>query len=177
MTKKKSSISEISLFTVGELVIVGLTIGGFFLLSLLDVVVFNITVVLGALLGFAAIVINYAALCISVNRAVNNFIELRGNTEMSDDESQQFAKEHAAPIQNAMKSSMIFRTFSLMAALIVAFLTGLFNPLATAIPMLAFRPLISVLEFVRIKYDKPPNPDNFIKYEYDDENKEEKESD
>ena len=43
--------------------------------------------------------------------------------------------------------------------------------------MLAFRPLLTVLELIRKKYDKKPDPEKFIRYDYDDEDKDEKESD
>ncbi len=177
MNKRNSALGETTLFASCELIVAGLTVLGFFVLSLFGVTEFDYKVILGAALGCALIILNYALLCAAVNRAVNNFVELRGDREMSDEESEQFAKEHAASIQKTMQSSMMLRTFSLIGALVIAFLTGVCNPLATAIPMLAFRPLISLIELVRRKYDKAPNPDNFIKYDIDEENKEEKESD
>lgn len=177
MNKKQSPISEILLFTIGEIIVAALTIGVFFILSLADVTSFDGKVFLGATLGCAAIVINYTMLTVAVNRAVNDFLERRGSREMTDEEIAQFTKENSRSIQNAITFSMFIRTATLLAALLVAFLTGWFNPLATAIPMLAFRPIIAIIEVVRKKHDKAPNPEKFIKYNYDDENKDEKESD
>jgi hypothetical protein len=48
-------------------------------------------------------------------------------------------------------------------------LTGWFNPLCTVIPFLAFKPILSIGEMLRKKYDPAPNPDNFVKYEENDE--------
>lgn len=177
MEKKQSAINEISIFALGELVVAALTVGGFLLLDGLGITEFDLTVIFGAALGFIVIVANYTMLALAVNRAVNNFMELRGKREMSDEEAEKFAAENSMPIQNAIKTSFIVRTVSMVATLIIAFLTSWFNPLATAIPMFAFRPLLTLIEGIRKKYDKKPNPDNFIKYEYKDENNDAKESD
>ena len=176
MNKSKSSFSEITMFTIGEIVIAGLTVLGFFLLDLMGYYTFDLKIVFGAILGSVAITLNYTFLCVAVNRVVNEFLQLRREREMDDDELKKFTTQQSTKIQNTMRSSMMIRTITMAAALIVAFLTGWFDPFATAIPMLAFRPLITFLEIFRRKHDTPPNPDNFIKYDYDDENDEEKEA-
>ncbi len=179
MEKKRSSLNEILIFAIGELAVAALTVGGFFLLELLGVTELDFKVISGALLGCAVIVANYALLSLSVNNAVNKFIELRGSREMSEEEAQKFAAENSLQMQNAIKTSFIIRTVSMMATLVIAFLlTDWFNPLATAIPMFAFRPLLTVIEMIRSRNDKAPDPDKFIKYDYDDDkNDEEEESD
>lgn len=177
--KKRSSVKEISLFAIGELIISALTVAVFLILDLAGVYSFSAKVIFGALLGCAVIVANYAMLSLSVNNAINRFIEMRGDREMSEEEAEQFAAKNSAPIQNAIKTSFITRTVSMMATLVLAFITGWFNPLATAIPMFAFRPLLTVLELIQSKDRKKPDPSKFVKYDFEDEdkNKEEEESD
>ena len=96
---------------------------------------------------------------------------------LSEEDAEAFAKKNSAPVQNAIKTSFILRTASMVVALVVAFLTKWFNPLATAIPMFAFRPLLTVVDAVMRKNDKTPDPSKFIRYEDNDldDNKEEKE--
>lgn len=168
MEQNKMPQREIFTLAIGEVVVAALVCGGFAVANALGAYSFDYRVITGALLGGVVTVANYALLTISVNNAVNNFMALRGSREMTDEEADRFAAENSAPIQNAIKSSFIIRTVSMMATLLIAFITGWFNPLATAIPLLAFRPLISIGEIIRKKYDKAPNPDNFIKYENND---------
>ena len=73
---------------------------------------------------------------------------------MSDEEAEKFAAENSMPIQNAIKTSFIVRTASMLATLVIAFLLDWFNPLATAIPLLAFRPLLSAIELIKGKAAK-----------------------
>lgn len=165
-------INELLPLAVCEGAVVLLILLGAGILHFLDIFKFNITVLTGALLGALVTVVNYLFLTLSVDRAVNNYMTMRGDREMTDEEAQKFAAENSMPIQNAIKTSFIIRTISMLAALLVAFLTKWFNPLATAIPLLAFRPLLSVIEMIKGKKAADPNPENFIKYE-----NEEKESD
>jgi DNA replication and repair protein RecF len=81
-------------------------------------------------------------------------VNRRKYVQRLEEEAEKFSQEHSAPIQNAIKLSFIIRTASMLAALLVAFLTGLFNPLTTAIPLLAFRPLLSVTESIKGKMKK-----------------------
>ena len=153
--KKNSCIKESLPLVIGEFVVSLFTVGAFALLSLVfkaDFWVLDLGVALGVILGSAVTVFNYVFLIISVNRAINNFLLLRGEREMSDEEAEKFAAENSMGIQNAIKSSFILRTLSMLAVLILAFLLGdLFNPLATVIPLLAYRPILYVSELIRAK--------------------------
>jgi uncharacterized membrane protein AbrB (regulator of aidB expression) len=73
---------------------------------------------------------------------------------MSDEEAEKFAAEHAMPVQNAIKTSFIIRTVSMLAALVVAFLLDWFDPIATAVPLLAFQPLLTAIEIIKGKIKK-----------------------
>ncbi len=165
MNENKLPRKEILALALGEVIVAALVCVGFVVADALDFATFDYRVITGSLLGVAVIVLNYVFLTLSVNRAVNDYLALRGDKEMDDDEAAKFAAENSMPIQNAIKTSFIIRTVSMLAALLVAFLTEWFNPLATAIPLLAFRPLLSLCESMRKKADKAPDPEKFIKYD------------
>jgi hypothetical protein len=170
-------IKDTAPMIVGEGIVMLAVILGAVVLDLIDVIKFDARIVAGAILGAAISCLNYIFLTVSVDKAINDYMALRGNKEMSDEEAEAFAKKNSAPVQNAIKTSLMLRTFSMMAALIFAFITKWFNPVAMIIPLFAFRPLLTVVDFVQKKKDKTPDPSKFIKYSYDDEEKEEKESD
>lgn len=163
---------------VCEIVIMLITILGAGVLDLLGVIVYDHTIPLGVWLGAILSVLNYMFLTASVDKQINLYIELRGKREMSDEEAENFAKKHAAAVQNAIKTSFILRTVSIMAALLVAFITKLFNPIATVIPLLTFRFVLSVLEGIKRRSEPKPDPSKFIHYPNEDEDKnKEEESD
>ena len=164
---------DIALLTLCELAVATLVVIGYLVADAAFDIEFTYRAITGAVLGVLVTVLNYVFLTLSVNRAVNNYLELRGTREMTDEEAEKFARENSAPIQNTIKTSFIVRTFTMLAALVVAFVLDWFSPLATAIPLLAFRPLLSAIETVRMKRDAAPNPEKFIKYD----DQEEKESD
>ncbi len=143
---------------IGEIAVSLVTVGLFALLDLVfeaDFWTVDLGVVLGTLLGSAVTVFNYLFLILSVNSAINKYLALRGTHEMTDEEAEKFASENSAPIQNAIKISFILRTTTMLVTLVIAFLLGdLFNPLATAIPLLAFRPIMYVSEIIKGKMAK-----------------------
>lgn len=158
----KKEILTLLILELGAAILVTV---GYLVLDVMELATFDYRVITGGALGVAVTVLNYLFLTLSVNSAVDNYLALRGDKEMDEEEAAKFASENSMPIQNAIKTSFIIRTVSMLAALLVAFLTKLFNPIATAVPLLAFRPLLSMMEIMRAKQDKKPNPDNFIKYE------------
>lgn len=166
---KKENNRELRVLIFGEAAVAVLTVAGAFLVSLFSEYVFGFSAVTGALLGALIVVLNFAFLSLSVNRAVDEYLAVRGSREMTDEEAERFTAENSMVIQNKIKTSYIIRTTTMMAALVIAFLTGWFNPLCTVIPFLAFKPILSIGEMLRKKYDPAPNPDNFVKYEENDE--------
>lgn len=171
---KKENNRELRVLILGEAAVAVLTVVGAFLVSLFSEYVFGFSAVTGALLGALVVVLNFAFLSLSVNRAVDEYLAVRGSREMTEEEAERFTAENSMVIQNKIKTSFIIRTATMLIALVLAFLTGWFNPLCTAIPMLAFKPILTVGETLRRRSDPTPNPDNFVKYE---DNEEEKESD
>ncbi len=105
-------------------------------------------VISGAVLGTAATVINFFALCYSVNRAVDKYMTVRGDAEMSEEEAQKFANENAMKVQNEVTKSYLLRTLILVGACALLF-TGWFNVITVVIPMLLQRPLIVLIEKIK----------------------------
>ena len=168
MNENKSN-REITVLLFGEAAVALITVLGAFVLSLFLEFEFGYTVITGALLGAAVVVLNFAFLSISVNRAVDEYLAVRGSREMTEEEAERFTAENSMVIQNKIKTSYIIRTTTMLVALVIAFLTGWFNPLCTVIPFLAFKPILSIGEILRKNNDTAPNPNNFIKYENNDE--------
>ena len=151
--KNKPSL-DIILLTICELAVSALVIVGFLVADMASAAEFSYRIITGAALGALVTILNYVFLTLSVNRAVNNFIALRGDREMTDEEAESFANENSAPIQNAIKLSFIIRTATMLIALVIGFLLDVFNPIATAIPLLAYRPLLYVVESIKGKITK-----------------------
>ena len=174
MKKDLSYLKGVFALALGELITAALVVLGFFLCNIAFDTGFSYRVFMGALLGAVVTVGNYLALIISVNRQIEKYLALRGSREMTDEEAEKFTNEHSMRIQNSMRVSYIARTVTMLAALVAALLLDWFSPLAVAIPLLAYRPILTVSELLRRRNEPLPNPENFI--DYKDEN-EEKESD
>ena len=154
MNENKTSKKDILTLLFLETAVAVLIILGYIALDMLGMADFEWRVISGAMLGVAVIVLNYLFLTLSVNRAIEGYLALRGDREMDDEEAEKFAAENSMPIQNAIKVSFITRTVTMLGALLIAFLTGWFNPLATAIPLILFRPLLNIMEIIKGKVKK-----------------------
>ena len=146
MQKKDSGFFTVAALLLGELAVSALTAAVFSLLGY-----FSYKVITGVLLGSAVAVLNLLILTVSVNRAVDRFMALRGDKEMSDEEAEQFAAKHAAEISNVQRASFLIRSFSMMGALVLAFITKQFDVIATVIPLLAFQPILIATELLKRK--------------------------
>ena len=122
---------------LGEIIVSALTVGVYLFIGQ-----YSYKVLTGVILGSAVIILNFLFLYVSMNRAVDNYMALRGDKEMTEEEAEKFAKENAMIIQNATKLSYLVRTFSMVAALIVAMISKHFDVIATIVPLLAFRPIL-----------------------------------
>ena len=132
---------------LGE-VVVGILISAVYLI----IRRFDYTVVTGAALGGAVTVINFLILSVAVNRAVNRYITERGDKELNEEEAEAYAKEHGMAVQNAMTKSYLLRMLLMIGSLVLAMISGWFNPLATVIPLLMYRPILYVTEFIKTKF-------------------------
>ena len=151
MDNKKGGLSSTLgsglLVLICEAIVSLITVAVFFLVGHLDY-----TVVAGVALGSAVTVANYLVLAITVNRAIDRYMELRGTKEMTDEEAEAFASKHTMEVQNAASRSFLIRTVSMLGTLVAAFLlTSWFSPIATAVPLLMFRPVLYVMELIKSK--------------------------
>lgn len=149
--KGSSTYIDTLYLAVGEAIVAALVTGVFILLGIFGVARFDYTVVTGALLGGAVTVLNFFILSLAVNRAVAGYIEARGTEEMSEEEAEEFSKRHGMDVQNAMTKSYLVRTVLMAAALVLALITKLFNPIATVVPLIMYRPIIYVIEYIKTK--------------------------
>ena len=149
--KNKNNAKEIIFMAIGECLVAIIVVLGFLIAGAFNLYEFSYQIITGAILGVIVTLLNYTFLILSVDKAINGFLALRGEKEMDEEEAERFAAENAMPVQNAIKTSFIIRTASMLVTLVIAFLLDWFNPLATAIPLLAFRPLLTVIEIIKGK--------------------------
>jgi len=146
MKKTNIPVFETLFIAVGEAVVSAIVIGIFALIRK-----FSYTVLTGAALGSALVVLNFLFLSIVVNRAIDRSMAERPEGELSDEELEEFTKKAAFGVQNAARLSYFVRMITMLAALVVAFVSSRFDVIATLVPFLALRPLIMVQEFFRKK--------------------------
>ena len=140
---------EVISLTIGESAVVLLTVLGFVIYGLLGGDVPLYKAILGALLGALVTIGNMLVLSLSVNRAINKYLELRGTREMSDEEAERFANENGVIIQAAITRSYILRSISMVAVLVGALLIPVFNVVATVIPLAMYRPIMYITELIK----------------------------
>lgn len=146
MNKKNTAIKETSFIALGELVVSAIIIAVYLIIGH-----FSYKVVTGVCLGSAVIILNYLFLSISVNRALDAAMENRGEGELDEEATEKFVAENTAKLQSTVKLSFIIRSISMIAALVIAFLTKQFDVIATLIPLVMLRPIIMVEEYFRKK--------------------------
>ena len=146
-TKSKLSVYIDSLWlALGEVLVALAVVGGF---AIFDK--FSYKVVTGAVIGGVVTVFNFLILSISVNRAIDKFINGRGTEEMSDEDAQAYVQKCGMSVQVAMVRSYVLRIIFMIGVLAVAMISGWFSPLATVIPLLMYRPILYVVEFIKAK--------------------------
>ena len=145
MTQNKFPKKELIILAIGEAICVLVTILAFLGVSLTGIIEFEFSyrVITGALLGAAVVILNFIFLSASVNMAVDEYMALRGDKEMTEEEAEEFASKNTGLIQNAVKKSFTVRVVSIAATLVIAFLLDWFNPIATIVPVLAYQPLLT----------------------------------
>ena len=147
MKKTKLPLYETLAMIIGE-IITSIIVCAVFLI----IKKFDLSVLLGVLLGSLVTVANFIFLMVFTNRAIDKAMAERGEGEMSDDEVAEFTAKHQANIQAAVKLSYVIRTLCIAASLVVAFLLdGVFNVIATVVPLLMFRPILTVSQLIKTK--------------------------
>ena len=149
----KSMKKELLYLALGEGACAALTVVGFLVFQLIskEKAIFDYTVITGALLGAFVVVINFLILAVSANRAINTFLEERGSKELTEEEAEAFAKEHQARVKLAVTRSYIIRSVLTAGTLVIAFVLAWFNPIATAIPLFSYKPVLYLIEFLKRK--------------------------
>lgn len=147
MKNKNIPIYEIMAMIIGEAIVSAIICGIYLIIRK-----FEYSVATGAMLGSTVTVMNFLFLIITTNRAIDNAIAERGDGEMDEEAAAAFALKHQAKLQIAVKTSYIVRTFSVVAALVLAFLLeDVFAVIPTIIPLLMFRPIITVSQLIKGK--------------------------
>ena len=144
MKNSKARYTEVLVIAVGELIVSLLVILGYFIANATFSVEITYRIYTGVLLGRVVMILNFAFLSLSVNRLVDEFIEIRGTREMDEEEAAEFTKIHSMKIQSRITASFVIRTVSMLATLLVAFLLDWFEPIATVIPLFMYRPILTV---------------------------------
>lgn len=148
--ERYSLLRELLWMLGGEATVCCIVIGIYAIVGIFVEGVLGPRLFLGLALGTLISVANYAFLSISVNRAIDGFLSLRGDVQMDDDEALEFTQKNAMTVQNAATRSYMIRMLSMAAALLVSFLLlKMFDPIATAVPLLAFRPVLYVVGLLR----------------------------
>ena len=145
-TQNKNPYIDTIYLAIGELMVSLLVILVYIALGKFDWMVVS-----GAVLGSIVTILNFIILSHAVNKALNKFIDLRGDKEMDEDEAKAFAKANSIKVQNAVTKSYVLRTGLMMGSLVLAFITKLFNPIATLIPLVMYKPLLYASQFVKQK--------------------------
>ena len=149
-TKNKlSAYADTLWLLIGEIAVAAVVCAVYLLIKR-----FDYTVVTGGLLGALVTTVNFFILSVGINRAVNKYIDARGNEEMDEEAAEKFANDHKMDVQNAMMKSYILRMLLMLGSLVLALITGFFNVIATAIPLLAYRPVMYAVEFIKTKLGK-----------------------
>lgn len=151
MNKKTLTyLKDCSFFIICEIIVAALTVGVYFAVGFFaEGAIFSYKVVTGAILGAAVMIVNYLALNLYVARVADKVMELRGDREMSEEEIAKFTAENSARIQRTVQLSFVVRSASMVGVLVLAFITKQFDVIATVVPLLAFRPIITVGEMLR----------------------------
>ena len=146
---------ELWFLIIGEIVVSALVSAIYFIIGLFGEYTFSYNVITGSLLGTLIISLNFVFLVISTNRIFDKARAERGEGEMNDEEVDAFVKEHQKRYDGMIKISFIVRNFTMLAALVLAFiLPSVFDVIATLVPLVMYRPIISLAAIVKNKLGK-----------------------
>ena len=151
----RDALKDALFILLGEIAVCAVVSVVFLILSVFEIAKFDHTVILGGLLGSLVVVVNYFILAVTVNRAIDKYVALRGDGEMTEEEAEKFAAENSKSVSMAAGGTYILRMLLMIGVLVGAFLLqGVFNVIATVIPLIAYRPIIYVIELIRSKKAK-----------------------
>lgn len=155
MKKQRIPWREFFGLILGEIIVSALIVLAFIIINTFMEKDFNLLYVsLGAILGSVVTVANFIVLSITTGRAFDKAMEARGTGEMSEEEIEKFTRDQQASIAAAAKLAYIIRTILMAATLVVAFISGIFNVVATLIPLAAFRPILMIDAMIKDKKER-----------------------
>ena len=146
LQNKNTAIGDVLFLAAGELLASVIIMAVYGILGS-----FDFRVITGALIGSTLMVMNFAILTFSVNRAVDRILQARGSQDMSEEEAEAFAAKHSAEIQNSVRSSYLLRQVLILGVLVGAVLLNIANVVAAVIPLVLFRPILMAREAFRKK--------------------------
>ena len=132
MDSRKIVLHETLVVAVGTVICTALMVGAYALLGFLDR-----SVVLGAMAGALL--------------SIGNFFIMAVTASLAADKAQEQSVNEG---KKMVQLSYIIRLLALFGILFVCVKSGLCDPLATVIPIVFVRPVITVYEFFRKKEDK-----------------------
>lgn len=147
--KSKFPLLECALVLAGEIIVSLLVCLVYWIIGN-----FSYKVVTGVALGTTVMFLNFLFLAISTNRVFDKAEQERGSKEMTEEEIEAFVAEHKRRYENMARISFLARNFTMVATLIVAFLIEEFDVIATLVPLLAFRPLLTPQAIIIQKFRK-----------------------
>ena len=152
MEKQKFPVRELIFLIAGEVIVSLLIVGIYLLLDLfIESIVFSYKVILGVSLGSLITVLNFTVLSIMTGNVIDKIMAERGDGEKTDEEAAEFAETHKGKIQATMQLSFIIRTLVMLGTLVLAFITGVFDVIATLIPLLMLKPMLTISELTKKK--------------------------
>ena len=78
MEKNKNNAKDIIFMAIGECLVAVVVILGFLIAKSLNLYEFSYQIITGSILGIIVTLLNYTFLILSVDKAINNFLALRG---------------------------------------------------------------------------------------------------
>lgn len=151
MKKSNLPVRELGAILIGETLTSLIVCGVFLIVRIFNADIEMYKVILGAVLGSAVTFINFLALSIIANRLIDKYLRERGDGEMDEEDAAKFAAKYQGQFQLMAKLSYIIRTLVMIATLLVAIFVNVFNVISTLVPLLMFRPIITVSELLKRK--------------------------
>ena len=156
MKNKNLPLYELLFLLIGEVIVSLIVCAVYLIISTFTpagtVVMYK--VITGTLLGTAVIFLNFLFLALSTNRIFTEAEEARGTREMSEEEITDFVKEHQARYDNMVKISFFARNLSMLLALVLAFVLDWFDVIATLVPLMMYRPILTIAGLINNKKRK-----------------------
>ena len=143
---KKSNYRDTLYLAIIEIIVSVFTVIGYLALGM-----FDWSVLSGALLGALVTVINFLILSFAINNAIDKYMNQLDGKKLDDEEAEAFAKANSVKVQAAVSKSYALRTLLMVGTFVLAFISKLFDPLATLIPLLMYKPAIYAVEFIKKK--------------------------